>query len=139
MKEKDFVYLRNLYPIGLSQDPDIRISAAARQRFERWPTSAKFVCENEEGAMKSFPLAFLKRGEDRTFKVPYLRDGRNICLSSCRRFYLLADGRLVVKVVTWIAPGNPNLEMGGQYPERIYYFAEPSQFPFLRRKTPKAA
>jgi len=142
--ERRIVLLRDLYPIGLSQDPDFRISKAVRDRFERWRTSGKSVWESEIAARLSIPGAFAHGGSEFCVftvwhnifkKIIISRSPATKCLTSFKRFYPLADGRLVVKAVAWLFyPGPTEFPLSGHYPERLYYFAEMTDFPFLWRR-----
>jgi hypothetical protein len=149
MPEEKVILLSDLYPIGLSQDPDFRISVAVRQRFERWRRSGHPVWRSEAAARMSIPGAFAHGGaEFCTFselESLFYRAQRGTrvekCTFSFKRFYPLADGRLIVKAVSWVLyPDIMATEFGvghGRY-EALHYFADLTDFPFLWRGVKKA-
>lgn len=114
------VRLKELYPIGIDET---KATQEAIERFQRWKDSSSFACLTEDGAKKSFPKVFLKKGEQHIGECSGRPDIITECEEAFERYYPLKDGRLVVKkVVHLIYPNGWNPEFGNQEQSSMYFF-----------------
>ena len=117
-----FVYLKELYPIGIDAS---NATEESIQRFERWKTSKSFACLSEQEAFESFPMLFLEQNQRYYGKAAFRPDIVSECFETYEREYPLKDGRLVIKRVAWIRVENGgNPEFGDSYPESMYFFRD---------------